>query len=158
MTRAPVRPAGTRARALRASPPGPDPARLAGVLTRAWLEVRAGRRPLGQLRPVVTPAVYRRLAAQLTSTPSAVVPQVRKVTASSPSPDVCEACVTVATDGGRTTAYAVRLERHVGAWRVVELAAPEAGLKPLPTASLPPGWRPRDAFDEVLEEQQRDST
>lgn len=151
MTLAPPRRIGSRSRAISRPPAGPDPARLAAVLTRAWLEVRAGRRALAQLAPVVTPAVLDRLAAQLDRKHhGGVVPRVRRVTVSHPNPDACEACVTVEDDQGRTTAFALRLERHKGAWRVVELAAPEAGLAPLPATSAMP--RARDAFDEVLAE------
>jgi len=152
LTRMPNRPAATGRRSIDRSPTGPDPARLAAVLTRAWLEIRAGRRALSQLKPFATPAVLERLALQLERTPGGVVPRVRSVTATRPGPDACEACVTVDYPDGRTTALAVRLERHQRAWRVVELASPESGLPPLVTAPLPPGWRPKDAFDEVLEE------
>jgi hypothetical protein len=156
VTTLPRRAPTANARPLAGRPPGPDPARLAGLLVRSWLEVRAGRRPLGQLAPLVTPAVLRRLTAQLvTPTPiGAPVPQVRRVRATFPSPVACEASVTV-HDGmgtGRTTAIAVRLERNLGRWRVVELMAPEAGLRPLASASFPEGYRVRDAFDEALEE------
>jgi hypothetical protein len=141
-----VRPVGGR-------PPGPDPCRLAGMLARSWLEVRERRRPLAQLAPLLAPSLQRRLEHQLMrSAPSRYHPtRVRRVTASWPSTDACEAAVVVER-GGRTTAIAVRLERHLGAWRVVELTAPEDGLPPLPTASLPAGHRRRDAFDEALEE------
>ena len=135
-------------------PPDPDPARLAAVLSRAWLEVHAGRRSLTQLRPLLSPATYRRLATQLRTTPPAPGgdgPHVRRVVATQPAPGACEATVLVER-GGRISAIAIRLERHRGAWRAVELTAPEAGLPPLPTRSLPRNHRPRDAFDEVLEE------
>ncbi|MFA9445097.1 Rv3235 family protein [Egicoccus sp. AB-alg6-2] len=135
----------------RPPPSAPDPRRLARLLVRVWLEVRAGVRPLAQLEPLVTPVVYRRLAGQLLpSRTSKPVARVVAVRGCSPAAGVCEAAVTV-TDGVRTTAVAVRLERHLGRWRAVELTAPEAGLGPLTTRPLPPGWRSRDAFDEVLE-------
>ena len=136
------------------APPGPDPQRLAGLLVRAWLEVRARRRPLMQLTPLLAPAVRRRLAIQIAPRGdhhSRQPARVRRVRASSPSPSVCEAVVVV-EQADRTTAFAVRLERHRGAWRAVELAAPEAGLPALRTASLPPGHHMPDAFDEVLAE------
>jgi hypothetical protein len=120
------------------------------------MEVRAGLRPLGQLAPLVAPAVLRRLATQLPPRPpvAAPIPKVRKVRVSFPSPAACEACVTVLGEGQRITAVAVRLERNLGRWRVVELMAPEAGFPPLPTSSFPDGYRRRDAFDEVLEEEE----
>jgi hypothetical protein len=73
------------------------------------------------------------------------------VSAVSPSRGVCEAAVVV-EQGGRITAIAVRVERHRGAWRAVELTAPESGLPPLRTASLPDDHPVSDAFDEVLAE------
>jgi hypothetical protein len=154
VTTIPRRAPAASARPVAGRPPGPDSARLAGLLVRTWLEVRAGRRPLGQLAPLVTPAVLRRLTGQLaTPTPiGAPVPQVRRVRASFPSPAACEASVTVLDGTGRTTAIALRLERNLGRWRVVELMAPEAGLRPLASASFPEGYRVRDAFDEALEE------
>jgi hypothetical protein len=39
---------------------------------------------------------------------------------------------------GRITALAIRLERHRGSWRVVELTSPEAGLAPLATRVVHP--------------------
>lgn len=136
------------------SPPGPEPARLAGLLARAWLEVRARRRPLAQLAPLLAPAVRRRLAAQIAPVGDEAVTcpaRVRRVVADHPSPAACEAVVVV-EQAERTTAIAVRLERHRGAWRVVELAAPEAGLPALRTASAPTAVPLPDAFDEVLAE------
>jgi hypothetical protein len=152
--RPPSRPPAATTRPLTERPPGPDPARAAGLIVRTWLEVRAGRRPLAQLDPLVAPAVLRRLASQLPTHPpaGAPIPLVRRVRASFPSAMACEACVTVLDASGRITAIAVRLERNLGRWRVVELMAPEAGLPPLTTSSFRDGHRPRDAFDEVLEE------
>jgi hypothetical protein len=144
----PRQPAAHHTAPSQSQPPGPDPARLAGLLTRTWLEIRAGRRPLAQLAPLVTPAVRRRLAADLrrrraraTSGP----PRVRRVVAATPAAGVCEAVVLVEHDG-RTTAVAVRLERRRGRWRAVDLTAPEDGL---PALQAPPVVRedPRDAFD-----------
>jgi hypothetical protein len=136
------------------SHPGPEPSRLAGLLARAWLEVRARRRPLGQLAPHLAPAVVRRLAVQIAPVgdDSAAQPaRVRRVTATRPSATACEAVVIV-EQGERTTAIAVRLERHHGAWRATELAAPEAGLPALRTSSCPSPRPSPDAFDEVLAE------
>jgi hypothetical protein len=147
-----TRPSGPRPRTGR--PTTPDPGRLASLLVRIWLEVRSGRRPLAQLAPLVAPAARRRLAAQLPTvrdirpTP---VPRVRTVVVRHPARDVCEAVVLVEGDV-RTTAFAVRIERHRGLWRAVELTAPEMGLRPLPTASLGVDAPLRDAFDDVLDE------
>lgn len=134
-------------------PAGDDPARIAALLVAAWMEVRSGERPFSQLTPMLSPATQRRLAAQLPPRASGGGRRVRvhKVIASRPHPDACEAVVLVRR-GGRITAIAVRLERHLGRWRAVELTAPESGLTALPTASLPAGHRRRDAFDEVAEQ------
>jgi hypothetical protein len=146
-------PGRTRIRPLDARPPGPAPDRLAHVLVQVWLEVRAGRRPLSQLDPLLAPAARRRLAAQLPTRadPAIAVGRVQRVRSYAPTRDACEASVLV-RHGARTTAFAVRLERHRGIWRAVELTAPEAGLAPLPTASLGIDAPLRDAFDEAAAE------
>lgn len=135
-------------------PIGDAPGRVAGLLVLAWTEVRAGLRPFRQLDPLLSPAIRRRLAVQAPPRhrPVAQSTTIRKVVVRHPEPDVCEAVVLVERDR-RVTAVAVRLERHLGRWRAVELTAPEAGLTALPTSSLPTGYRPRDAFDEVAEEE-----
>lgn len=134
-------------------PLGDDPIRVSALLVAAWSEVRLGQRPFGQLTPLLSPAARRRLAPQVPPRSPAARQrvQVHKVIARRPRPDACEAVVLVRR-GGRITAIAVRLERHLGRWRAVELTAPESGLTPLPTASLPTGYRRRDAFDEVADE------
>jgi hypothetical protein len=163
MSTIPSSPPARNARPLPGRPPGPDPVRLAALLARAWFEVRAGHRPLSQLAPLVSPAARRRLAAQLRSGSSGSSGPSGQLGTSGPPPRVRRAFdfvpvagvheVTVLIDHeGRTTAMAVRMERHRGAWRAVELTAPEAGLPPLPTASVDHDNRPRDAFDEVFED------
>lgn len=151
-SRPPARPAPTRPsrEPRRSGDDRPRPEALAALLVGVWLEVRAGLRPLRQIEPLVTPVVYRRLGLQMPRVRELAPPgRVSRVRACSPGDDVFEAAVTV-TAGGRTTAVAVRLERHRGRWRAVELTAPEAGLTALTTGTLPRGRRPRDAFDEVL--------
>lgn len=141
-------------RGLTTAGPGPEPARLAGLLARAWLEVRVRRRPLAQLEPLLAPAVVRRLKAQVVpcgAVDASGPARVRRVRASRPSATACEAVVLVDQDA-RTTAIAVRLERHRGRWRAVELAAPESGLPALRTSSCPVDRHLPDAFDEVLAE------
>lgn len=142
------------ARTTVAALPCPDPTRLAGLVARAWLEVVAGRRPLAQLDGLLAPAARTRLCRlrdRVGVAPDPTCARVRRVTASRPAADACEAVVLIER-AGRTTAIAVRLERHRTTWRVVELTPPEAGLRPLPTASCPHPGRPRDAFDEAEEE------
>jgi hypothetical protein len=153
VTRPPRRPPAGTTRPVTRRTALPDPGRLASLLVRTWLEVRAGRRPLDQLAPLVTPAVLRRLAPQLTvGAGDAPSVHVRTVRVDAPTPSAREASVMVRDATGRTTAVAVRLERTLGRWRVTELMAPEAGLPPLTTASFPDGYRRRDAFDEVDDE------
>lgn len=138
-----------------ASPPtgrGPSPERLAAILARTWIEVRTGRRPITQLLPLVTPAVRRRLVAQLpppSDRRTAAGARVHRVVASYPSPHVCEATVLVERRA-RVTALAIRLERRRDVWRVVELTAPESGLAPLAT-SMRAQWEPLADDDHLTE-------
>lgn len=94
-----------------------------------------------------------RLAVQVapTSTVTNAAPKVRTATCQQVRPDAYEAVVLV-TAGQRTTAVAVRLEIHAGAWRAVELTAPEAGMPAARTVSRPEGLPRRDAFDDLLDE------
>lgn len=123
---------------------GPD-----GVV--AWLvvvalEVEAGRRPLRHLEGLVSPALYRRLAARrewlrasgATARPprGPVFGSVLAVRSQHPRPDVLEASVIV-DRGDRVSALSVRLERHRGGWRIVDLSRPEDGGTPRRTSSLP---------------------
>lgn len=136
-------------------PSGPDPERFARLLVQVWFEVRSGRRPFAQLAPLVAPALRRRLLSRLPRVPNPrhVPPSVaiRRVVVTSPSESAYEMCVLI-EHGERVTAVALRLERHHGVWRAVEMTAPEAGSEPLATAPEMRDRRPRDAFDEVLEE------
>ncbi len=152
-------PAARTTRPITTSPLGDDPGRVAGVLVAAWAEVRAGRRPLSQLEPLLSPAVHRRLAAQSPphQAPARNRVRIRKVIARRPQPAACEAVVVVES-GARVSAVAVRLERHLGRWRVVELTPPESGLTALPTASLPDDYRRRDSFDDEAIEHAARST
>lgn len=114
----------------------PDPARLAELVVATWLEVRARRRPLSQIRPLLAPALYRQLCRQLEPFGPEPAPaaQIRSVFTCSPSTSTLEASVLVGR-AGRVTAIAVRIERYRGIWRVVEMTAPEAGLRPLGTTA-----------------------
>ncbi len=103
----------------------PDPGRLAAVLVRAWAEVRCGRRAALQLAPLVAPPVLAQLQRTRPQRPREQ-PTVRRVTTQQPTPDVCEAVVTLTWAGHRVSAVAVRLERIHGRWWAVELTAPES--------------------------------
>lgn len=133
-------------------PSAPDPERLARLLVRVWFEVQAGRRPFKQLAPLVAPALHRRLSSQLPrrrhDRPPMSAATIRRVVVTCPREDAYELCVLVEREG-RVTAVALRLERRHGAWRAVDMTAPESGLQPLVSVdkAMAP---PRDAFDEVL--------
>lgn len=134
-------------------PLGGDPRRLAAIVVLAWQEIRDGRRPLRQIAHLLSPAVERRLAAGISSgaSPHHGRTRIRRVVTHAVARQAYEAVVLVER-AERVTAVAIRLERHLGHWRIVELASPEDGFAPLPTASLPDDHRCRDAFDEVAAE------
>ncbi|HEV2787574.1 MAG TPA: Rv3235 family protein, partial [Solirubrobacteraceae bacterium] len=54
--------------------------------------------------------------------------------------------------GERASVLAIRVERHRGAWRVVEIARPEDGRAATVTRSLPGAPPEPDAFDEAAAE------
>lgn len=146
-----------RSHAGRGRPPGhPDPVRLAEAVARAWLEVEAGQRPLAQLEGVLAPALLARLAARLRrrGRPRGAAPggAALSLRVDRPGPHACDVAVAVRA-GERVGALVVRVERHRGAWRVVELARPEDGQGTRVTGSLPEARRPHDAFDEVEAEE-----
>src|SRR5690606_21839433 len=88
-------------------PRRPDAARLAGIVALAWLEVLAGQRPRRQLDGVLSPALQRRLATQVTADRRSGGPvRLRRVVAGRPHPGALEAAVLVEQDG-RTSALAV---------------------------------------------------
>jgi hypothetical protein len=138
-------------RALVEQPRTPDPDRLAALLARAWAEIRSGARPAAQLAPHATPAVIRRLRACARRPLPRGPVRVLRIRSDRPSADACEVAV-VLQHPARICAVVVRLERHRGRWRVVELTSPDDGLPALRTASMPHAGRPRDAFDEVFDE------
>lgn len=131
----------------------PDPVRLARGVAAAYLEVEAHRRPLAQLEPILAPALRARLAATMRHAPRGVpgpaLHSVLNVRADQPARGAVDAAVVVRR-GERVGALTVRLERHRGAWRVVELSSPEAGLPAARTRSLPDASLAPDAFDQVL--------
>lgn len=121
-----------------------DPVALATVVARCFLEVEAGRRPLDQLHGLLAPAVHARLRRLLRElhtrrTGSVAVSRpgpgrVRRARATTQLDGTVEVAVVV-DRGARCTALAVRVEPHRGRWRVVELARPEDGWRPLRTRS-----------------------
>lgn len=133
----------------------PDPAQLATLLVRLTGEVAAGRRPIGQLEPLLAPTLLHRLATQLLPGVERPrdLPRIRRVLAAPPTPTGAVEVTVLVEDDDRVTALAIRLERHHGLWRATELTAPESGYAPLPTRSDPLRTRGPDAFDEAeLEE------
>lgn len=129
----------------------PDLSRLVPALALLYLEVEAGCRPAHQVRGLVSPALYERLTVRpRTGRRTRRVPSARAIRAvhcSSPRPDAVEASVVVCAPP-RTTALAIRLERHVGRWRMVELSRPEDGEPPRRTSSLEHRSVRPDAFDD----------
>ena len=131
-----------------------DPLRLIEAAALLYLEVEAGRRPASHLRRIVSPSVYQRLQARTRSRrrrrrPAPAADAITAIHTSHPAPGAVEVSV-VATVAGRSRAIALRLERHVGQWRIVELACPEDRVAPRRTASLETRTPDPDAFDEVL--------
>lgn len=120
-----------------------DPNRLARAVVIAWLEVESGRRPLEQLAPLLSPAIRYRVAITLRrNRRDGVIPfgpgagAVLSVIGQHRDDATFDSVVLVRV-GPRVSAVSVRLERHHGAWRVVELARPEDGYEARRTASRP---------------------
>ncbi|HEX9766384.1 MAG TPA: Rv3235 family protein [Nitriliruptorales bacterium] len=113
----------------------PEPVTVLPTLARLVMEVLAGRRPLGQIAPLLSPAVAARLADRVRGqyrsgeAPSDRV-RVRHAASCWVSPAACEGVVTV-QHADRTTALAIRIERHDGRWRVAEIAGPEFAWRPI---------------------------
>lgn len=106
-------------------PSAPDPGELAALVARVFLEVEMGCRPLSQLRGLLAPALYARLRRCPRHAPRRPGPiRVLRTTVSLSGPDTCDAAIVVRR-GSRAGSLALRLERHGGAWQVVELARPE---------------------------------
>ncbi len=119
----------------------PDPVRLARAVAFAFLEIEAGRRPVAQLAPVLSPALQVRLTKIARRPgPGPAADAIVAVRATCPTPDVCDAAVVVRR-GRRVGVLAIRLERYRHAWRVVELARPEDRGRSVASRSLPPGPR-----------------
>jgi hypothetical protein len=114
---APNEPAGTPHQ------PSPDPHTWAGTLAQAVVEVLAGDRPVGQLLRWTTGRIYadvsRRAAATARECTAVRAGRaravVRRVHVSQPADGVAEASAVV-SDGRRTRAMALRLQRDDGRW------------------------------------------
>jgi hypothetical protein len=104
----------------------PDNGPYRQMLTRV-LEVLDGRRPIGQLRSLLTGPIFEATLTRLRMTPpSGVRYQLQSVHSCRPGPDVVELCGRVeVTRGGsherRAVALTARLELHFGAWQCVFL-------------------------------------
>jgi hypothetical protein len=102
----------------------PDPVLWSRRLVVALLEVRAGRRPLAQLAPHLSPSVLAGLAeARLRGRWSTPQPgTLRTLRGCEPVDGVAEiAAVVELEDGGRCQALAARLESLDNRWRCVRL-------------------------------------
>jgi len=101
----------------------PDPALAGRRLFTLTLEAMAGRRPLAQVQPLTSPAVFgaltgRRRPAWCTASTSPLL--VGRVHVSEPVDGVAEISA-VARRGGRAHAVAARLEGIDGRWRCTAL-------------------------------------
>ncbi|WP_422392117.1 Rv3235 family protein [Nakamurella antarctica] len=95
------------------------PAReIAGVLSRAVVEVMTGYRQLAQLRVHCAPTVFAGLARMIT--PAGTPPRLVSVRSSEPADGVVEACA-VFRRQERTAALAFRLQGIDGRWRITAL-------------------------------------
>lgn len=101
-----------------------DPARLARLVALVFLEVEAGRRPFSQLEPLLAPALALRLQTRCRLRCAPCAGSVLAVAITELDEDRLEASAVV-DRGGRVGALALRLERHLGSWRIAELARPE---------------------------------
>lgn len=103
-----------------------NPVALAAHMARAYLEARAGRRPLQQLQDVLPHDAYRRLQwAELRERHQAARggTRVHRAVACRIAPDVVEVSVVI-RDGDVIRGVAVRMEHH-GHWRVADIGLPE---------------------------------
>lgn len=137
-------------RIARRSVPPVDPVALCVAVATAYVEVRAGRRPPDQLRPLLARRARRHIHALVLrrrgDRPPAGGCSVSKVRSCWPHPDAVEVVV-VLTDTRGASAVAVRADRRRGRWWVTDVGAPE-DRQPLlpPGAPMPPprSVRPRD--------------
>ena len=101
----------------------PDPQAVGRRLVTLTLEVFAGRRPVGQLQPLVSPALFTALGRRRRPrwcTEGTAPLLVSSVRVSEPVDGVAEVSA-VARRGGRAHAVAARLEGLDGRWRCTAL-------------------------------------
>ena len=103
----------------------PEAERLARTVVRAVAEALAGRRPLAQLRPLLTPRVAL-LLEHLVRGGAAGGMRLAGLRIQGPRAGVVEASARLAS-ATRSAALAVRLERRAARWQLTVL---EAGLAP----------------------------
>ena len=120
--------------------------RLLEGLVHTMVAMEAGRRPVFALDPLATPLAARRIQrivlgarAERRGRPAGerrrTAPvRVRTVASFHPTAGVTEGVVLVRHEQ-RTRAYCVRLEQCGSQWRLVELAPPDKGLRPVVTAT-----------------------
>jgi len=109
-------------------------ARLVHILA----EMEQGMRPVHALDDISSPLAARRIRKLLHTThaeratgrrcATVAAPTVLRVSSISPTTGVAEGLVLVRC-AGRTRPYCVRIEQEGHAWRLVELAPPDAGLR-----------------------------
>ncbi len=104
----------------------PDPSAWGRRLVVGMIETAAGRRPLHQLSPLLSPSVSKGLVADFERAAASGTPHwlhrasMRTVRACEPVEGVAELSATVDT-GPRVRAIAIRLETHHGRWRCTRL-------------------------------------
>lgn len=146
MTRTAPAPITTRRIERRPAPPV-DPVALATAVATAYVEVRAGRRPPDQLRPLLAPTARRRLKALVLRrrgqdrTPCGGASVIR-VTACRPSDDAAEVVVVLREASG-VSAVAVRADRRDGRWWVTDVGAPQDRQPLVPPGAPQPAPAPR---------------
>lgn len=150
MTRVAPTPTTSRRIERRAAGAPVDPVAVAVAVATAYVEVRAGRRPPDQLRPLLAPSARRRLRALVLrqrgqARGACGGASVVRVVSCRPQPDAAEVVV-VLRGAEATTSVAVRVDRRDDRWWVTDVGAPE-DRQPLvpPGAPQPrPRVRPRD--------------
>jgi hypothetical protein len=136
----PAGPAGTRPRsrtdapATAKAPPAQRIAALARGFVALFLEVESGRRPRGQLAPLMTPMLYARLSEVWVR--GGLPGSVLSVQVAGQTPGGVDV-IAVVRRGSRCGAVALRLVRSPRGWLVDDVALPEHGPLPLPAYPVP---------------------